>query len=53
MVICNCIVNPDNIVVILYLFFLILFVDNISGYLSSWGNIGACRFVLVTSNAYL
>ena len=24
-------------------FILILFVDNISGYLSSWGNIGACR----------
>ena len=29
------------------------FVDNRSGYLSSWGNIGACGFGLVTSNADL
>ena len=36
-----------------FFFFFSFFVDNKSGYLSSWVNIGACRFGLVTSNADL
>ena len=49
MVICNCIANLVRSLP----FFLIFFVDNISGYLSGWGKIGACRFGLVTSNVDL
>ena len=49
MVIFNCIENWVHSLQ----FFLILFIDNISGYPSSSGNIGACRFGLVTSNADL
>ena len=49
MVICNCIVNLVRSLPFLFN----SFVDNISGYMSSWGNIGACRFGLVMSKAYL
>ena len=49
MVIYNCIENMVRPLPFSFNFF----VDNISGYLSSWGNIGACRFGLVMSNAEL
>ena len=50
MVIFNCIANPVHSLPFLFNSF---FVNNLNGYLSSKGKIGACRFGLATSNADL